>query len=101
MITLHQLYTQLISKAQRDPTARVRDFKISVKESSDGRPLLYLHYTKGQGRARDLAATVLAFYGDSYQQSGSMHSKMHWLSGFYNPAQRIYGSHIVELYAEK
>ena len=101
MITLHQLYSQLIAKAQKDPNVRVRDFRITVTEAENGKPLLLLQYTQGHGRARDLAATVLAFYGEN-SKSGGISSKLHWFKDFWTPVQRIYGNHVIDIvYAEK
>jgi hypothetical protein len=100
-MTLHQLYLQLNSRAQKDPNVRVRDFRITVSECHEGKVLLTLTYTQGQGRARDLAATVLAFYGEN-SKSGPMNSKLHWFKDFWTPVQRIYGSHTINIaYAKK
>ena len=90
MISLYQLYTQLANKAQRDPNARVRDFKISITDNR-----LLLSYTSHLSKARDMAATVLALYADSYTESGPQNYKLHWMPAMRRPVVKVKGTDYV------
>lgn len=99
MISLHQLYTQLRNKAQRDPNARVRDFQIITSADREGVVKLSLRCTYGSSTAQDMAATVLAWYSDNAKETGPNISKLHLLSveDFWRPIQRVYGRNLITI----
>jgi len=101
MISLHQLYTQLRNKAQRDPNARVKDFQIIASAKENNELKLSLKCTYGSSKAQDMAAMVLAWYSDSVKKTGPNISKLHLLSveDFWRPIQRVYGRNLVTIHA--